>query len=265
MAACRDFEGAAGLADLRARLRAIERLDGVAGGQGPAAGDAPGVAGLGDRRLDQALPWGGLPRGGLHEVAGARDGAATGFALALSARLLVGLSPDRRVVWCQTACEAHESGLPYGPGLAALGLDWRRLLVVRARRQIDLLWAMEEALRCPGVGVVFAEAGAVDLRASRRLQLAAESTGTTALLVRMGDEAALPSAALTRWRVGMLAAAEARPVGIGNSRWAAELWRCRGGRPQHWTVEWDEQALRFVVATPLADRPVEPTLAAVSA
>jgi len=263
MEACRDLEGQAGLDDLRARLQAIERLGGVVGG--PVAEDGPGVAGLGDPLLDGGLPWDGLPRGALHEVASARDGAATGFALALATRLLAGLGRDRRVVWCQTAHEARESGLPYGPGLAALGLDWRRLLMVRARRQIDLLWAMEEALRCPGVGVVFAEVGDIDLRASRRLQLAAESTGTTALLVRMGDAPPQPSAALTRWRVHMLAATEARPIGIGNSRWTADLWRCRGGMPQNWTVEWDEQALRFVVATPLADRSVEPALAAVSA
>ena len=65
-------------------MRRIER-------RGAAAADRPRLA-LGAPALDARLPGGGLPLGALHEVEGLRgdwdDGAATGFCLAILARLL---------------------------------------------------------------------------------------------------------------------------------------------------------------------------------
>jgi hypothetical protein len=100
-----------GLAALRARVRRIER-------RGAAAADRPRLA-LGAPALDARLPGGGLPLGALHEVEGLRgdwdDGAATGFCLAILARLLE--MHDGPVLW------VSPHGDLYGPGLAAQGLD----------------------------------------------------------------------------------------------------------------------------------------------
>jgi protein ImuA len=81
-------------------------------------------------------------------------------------------------------------------------------------------------------------AGLAD-HAHRRLQLAAERSGVTALLLRRwrtGAEAAVerarPSAAVTRWRVAALPSADIPGLpGIGWPRWRVELLRCRGGLP----------------------------------
>ena len=288
------------LGELRARVAAIERAGPAAVA---AAGGAGGVCSLGDPVLDGALPWGGLPQGALHEVAGqgVAASAAAGFAAALAARLAGhvpglegqaghvpgldgqaghvpgpgGSAGPEIVLWCQAPAGRQEAGEPYGPGLAAFGLDRRRLILLCPRRAVDLLWALEEGLRCPGVGVVLGEVGAaLDLRASRRLQLAAEAGGAAGILFcpsadglgpsAAGPSAAGPSAALTRWRVAGLAdpAGRDRPIA---ARWAVELWRCRGAAPCQWTVDWDEQALRFTVAAALADRPAEADRAARSA
>ena len=72
-----------------------------------------------------------------------------------------------------------ESGAPYGPGLDAFGLSPERLLTVSAARRSDLLWAMEEALRCRAVDAVIGELrhGEIDSVALRRLSLAAAESG----------------------------------------------------------------------------------------
>ncbi|HEX6443420.1 MAG TPA: hypothetical protein VF007_14610 [Stellaceae bacterium] len=104
----------------------------------------------------------------------------------------------------------------YGPGLAEHGLDPARLVLVVAKRDDEILWAMEEGLRASGLAAVVGEVGRLPMVAGRRLQLAAERSGITALLLRRwrnAEEAAAererPSAALTRWRVGALPSIDA--------------------------------------------------------
>ena len=96
-----------------------------------------------------------------------------------------------------------ESGVPHGAGLDAFGLAPERLVTVSVTHRRDLLWGMEEALRCRAVGVVIGEmrAGKIDEIAVRRLSLAAGESGALALLLRAappGDS----STAATRWIVG---------------------------------------------------------------
>jgi protein ImuA len=219
-----------GLARLRERIRAIET-----GGAPPAQ-----VLPFGSPALDAALPGGGLARGALHEILGAggdeEDAAASA---AFAAGILARLAGDGAVLWCLAA------GDLYGAGLAASGLGVADLVVARGRSDADILWAMEEGLRAPGLAAVIGEVGVLDATASRRLQLAAEASGVTALALRRWRTAAaaarhraLPTAAATRWRV---AAAPSRPEegepGVGRVRWRLDLLRCRGGIPAAWLVE----------------------------
>ena len=170
--------------------------------------------------VDRVLPGGGLARGALHEILGAggdeEDGAlAAAFAASIVARLAPagggdwagdGASTgDGIVLWCLARPDL------YGPGLAAQGLDPARLVLVRAARDIEILWAMEEGLRTSGVAAVVGEIGILPDVASRRLQLAAERSGITAFALRRwrnSEQAArernLPNAAMTRWRVQAL-------------------------------------------------------------
>lgn len=212
------------------------------------AGETAGLAGVvsvGAPAIDDALPWNGLPRARLHEIdAAAGDGAAHGFAALLLARLMdeTGLA-----LWCRSA--DPEAGLPYGPGLVRLGLAVDRVLFATARRATDVLWAMEEALRARRFAAVLGEAGAPDLTATRRLQLAAEAGGSTALLL-VEPRAGRLSAAATRWQV------ISRPaVPPDAASWQLSLTRCRHGRRGTWHVEWDHEALHLRVPAALADRP----------
>ncbi len=74
------------------------------------------------------------------------------------------------------------------------------------------------------------EPQALDLTASRRLQLAAESSNTVGLVL---SRASVATVAVTRWRVATAAsggplAADSRDFGLARARWQVELLRCRG-------------------------------------
>jgi protein ImuA len=188
---------------------------------------------LGLPGIDRVLPGGGLARGCLHELCGAPDrGAALGFAAVLLGRLM---ADGGHVVWIGPRNEL------FGPGLAELGLAPARLIVVQVRPAAARLWALEEALRSPGLTAALAEVDQLNLTQSRRLQLAAEAKGVTALLLRPPGAGATPSAAATRWLI------EAAPSEAGGSRrasdrphWRINLCRCRGGRTGSWRIAWHE-------------------------
>lgn len=251
---------------LRARIEAIERT--AAAGPGAAEG-AHGeayhrVVSLGDAEIDHALPWSGLPRGALHEIvpAGWRDGAAAaGFCAALLVRLLSESGEDQSVLWCARRDGLYDGGVLDGPGLAALGLDPGRLIMVCGPRDRDVLWAMEEGLACRRLGAVVGEVREAGLTATRRLSLAVRGAGAAAFLLRApaasrtGGTSISASAALTRWRIAARPATRA-DFG-GNSvmpRWRVELVRCRNGRPRDWLVEWNHETHRLTVASAVAGR-----------
>ncbi|MGI9384199.1 MAG: hypothetical protein ACR2PO_13675, partial [Methyloligellaceae bacterium] len=129
---------------------------------------------FGAPEIDGALPWAGLEPAGLHEVrpAGYRDSwAALGFALALLERRRAGAGTDGRqaVLWGFTDVAARESGLPYGPGLAAFGLDPGDFLLVRAQRAQDVAWALEEGLKSRALLAVLGQIDAAHGILARRL------------------------------------------------------------------------------------------------
>ena len=243
---------AAGLAALRDQVRRLE--------QGAGAGRARAVAPLGLAALDDALPGGGLPLGALHEIEGERaewdDGVTLGFCLALLARREVAFPDAGKVLWIS------RQGDLYPPALAGQGLDPGRFLLVRAKSDAEVLWAMEEGLRCRRLAAVVGEVEGLDRLAGRRLQLAAEAIGITAFALhrrfrplRQGRAA---SAALSRWRV--TAASSQDDLGdalgtrfIGRPQWRLDLLRCRGAAPGSWQVEWDDAACGFSLAPALRD------------
>lgn len=214
------------LSALRARIARLER-----------AGAAEALAARGDdavplcSAIDSALPWGGLPRAALHELLAAEPGAAAGFAALVLARA------GGTVLWIAPEPDA------WPPGLASFGLSPAQLVLVRAARAEDAFWAMEETLRCPAVGAALLVAGALDLTAARRLQLAAEAGGVLGLLLRPDEDNAAPTAALTRWRIGAAPSDSDSPHALGDPAWSLDLLRCRGGRPATWRATWHGEKL----------------------
>ena len=253
-------DGTVDLGALRRRIAALERHPAALGGTtvGSWAG-RPWPLGI--DALDGALPEGGLAPDGLHEAAGASaaDGpAAAAFLAALLARH-ARAGERGAVLVCQSRGGAARFGRLHGPGWRDLGLEPADLLILHARREKDVPWAMEEGLRCGALAAVLAGAEGIPFVASRRLALAAAEGATPALLLRH-DELGPASAAQTRWRVAALPG-RADPFDEGAPglpRWRLAIVRARGGRPATCDVEWNRETGDFRMAAALADRPATP-------
>ena len=240
------------LDDLRARIARIER--------GGTRRRRPSVPLL--PPVDATLPEGGLALGALHEIAGAGPDIEHGAAAAL---FIAGVLARQRgpVLW------ALERADLFAPGLAAAGLHPDRVIYAEAGKPALVLQTMEEGLRHAGLaGVVGEFSGRLSLTESRRLQLAAETSGVTAFALRRSrrhDDPVLtqPSAAVTRWRIAALPSPPALPhapdtPGLGRQRWRLDLLRCRAGEPGSWIVEACDAKGRLGVVADLADGPAAP-------
>ncbi len=204
-------------------------------------GDVHGLTkvALGHQGVD-ALLRGGLALAAVHEVfaEGHQGAAATGFVAAIAGRL----APRKPLVWVRQDFAEMESGALSPSGLAELGIDPRLLVTVRAADVETALRTTADALACDALGAVvlevWGETRHLDLVASRKLTLAAQSSGVTGLLLRMAARPA-PSTAETRW---MLRAAHSPPGAHGSAwgapRFDAELVRNRHGPVGRWIMEW---------------------------
>lgn len=227
------------LEDLRARIAQIE-------GVGVRYAAVP----FGVEELDQRLPGGGIAAGALHEIAGspdlADDASATVFLAGILARI------DGPVLWCLRWRDL------YAPALHLAGLHPDRVIYVEAGSDTNVLLAMEECLRHAGIAGVVGEIAKYSTTASKRLQLAAESSGVAAFVFRRASKVEqLPegTAAVTRWRI---LAAPSEDLGIpslGRARWRVELERVRGGNPHSWIVEACDATGRVALPAALVDRP----------
>src|SRR6202158_2680527 len=155
-------------------------------------GDAytPDRVALGHADADATLQ-GGLAVGAMHEVfadAGRQSAAATGFVAGLAGRV----GARRPLVWVRQDFTEIETGALSMSGLAELGLDPRLVVTVRAADVDAALRTAADALACDALGAivleVWGEARQFDLVASRKLTLAAQTSGVTALLLRLAAQ-----------------------------------------------------------------------------
>ncbi len=173
--------------------------------------------------------------GALHEVAGGGNGAIDGAAAALFA---AGIAARTRglVLWCVTRQDL------FAPALAQAGLVPDRVIYVEAGDETSVLVCFEEGLRHGGLGAVIAEVARLSMTASRRLQLAAESSSTIGIAIRRWRrptetaDFGQPTASVTRWRVTVLPATPLPVSGVGRPRWQLELIRCRAGESADFEV-----------------------------
>lgn len=202
---------------------------------------------LGHCGIDDCLS-GGLITGQLHEVFAASEedqGAGVGFSAMLAQRCV---GRAMQVVWLRQE-EAEAKAPLHAPGLGELGFDPSNLIVGLLPDALSVLRVAAEVVRCADIGAVVIEIWraprALDLTASRRLAVAAEGSGVTALLLRVQAEPS-PSAAHTRWQVRSAAAVPLAANAPGFPTLDVELSRQRGGKAGgRWCVEWDRDEAIF--------------------
>jgi protein ImuA len=219
------------LADLRDRIRGIEGVRD--------RGERERGVSTGFSALDRLLADGGLRSGTLVEWRGPAGGGALSLALAVAAQL----------TRADGALVVIDAGRDFYPvGAAGLGVSLDRTVVVRPDDPAAAQWAWEESLRAPGVAVTFGRVGALDDRAARRLQLAAEAGGGWGFLVPPPGRSGATWAA-TRIEVSP------RPGGEFGRRLRVRVTRGQAGARAEAEVELAHEASPVPVAPELA-RPV---------
>ena len=193
---------------------------------------------------------------GLTEVLvdGARDGAASAFAVAaalgaLASRKGAAVTHASLICWVQDPMSRLEAGQPYPHGLFGPDIS-AQLALVRAGSPADMLWAMEEALLSGAVGAVIGEVWgvpkALSFTATKRLQRAAQIGKTPAILLRYGpaQEGTRPaSGAHERWVLKSQPSGPHcyDPAAPGPPGWQLDRFKTRLAAPSHWTAHYDPE------------------------
>jgi protein ImuA len=206
----------------------------------PPAGPVKGI-GLGP--LEAAFPNGVFPTGSIHEMLcpTPEHTAATGGLI--GGLLSTLMKQGGACIWISTSRRL------FPPALKAFNVTPDRIIFIDVQRDRDVLWAMEEALKCEGLAAVIGEVREISFAQSRRLQLAVEDSKVTGFLLRTDLKKLSSTICVARWQVSPLPS-EAEPglPGVSFPRWQVDLLRVRNGNPGTWQLEWAGSRFVPVVA-----------------
>jgi len=200
---------------LRAQIRSVETEN---------RNDEGEVIGHGCAELDQLLPGVGYPRGSL--VQWITSGGQGGNYLALQVAKQACLAGGALVV-------IDPLSEFYPPAAASMGIRLENLIVLQPTDRNDLLWAIDQSLRCPAVAAVWNVYGGlpiIDEIWFRRFQLSAEASGCIGLFVQPLVAARRPSWAEVQWLVHSRRQGTVDGLSSPVQHCQLELRRCRGGQ-----------------------------------
>lgn len=143
----------------------------------------------------------------------------------------------------------------FPPALTSFGVQPDRCIFIDLAKEKDVLWAMDEALKCEAITAVVGELKEMDFTASRRLQLAVEKSNVTGFIIRTHNRLAgkvNATACVSRWKITPLPSVavsmdppEEMP-GIGFPSWKVELLRIRNGKTGAWNISWSAGKFRYL-------------------
>jgi protein ImuA len=194
--------------------------------------------------MADAFPRGSFPLGAVHELisyGSEAEASAAGFI----AGILSGLMKNGGVaVWI------GQSSILFPPALKTFGIQPDRLIFIDLWKEKDLLWALEEALKCPGLSAVVGELPELGFTHSRRFQLAVEQSKVTGFILRSNPKSITPNSCIARWKIRPLpSCSEDNLPGLGHSRLQVDLLKIRNGRPGSWALEWEKGKFHQVADT----------------
>ena len=189
--------------------------------------------------INKAFPNHVFPTGAIHEFCCADKpamAATNGFIGGVLQQLM---QQQRACLWV-----SHARNI-FPPALHAFGIDPSRIIFIDLAKEKQVLWVIEEALKCKGLAAVVGEINTMDFTASRRLQLAVEQSRVTGFLLRPPAATVPATASVARWQISSIASQldDGMP-GIGFPRWKVDLLKIRNGQPGTWELEWKDG--RFV-------------------
>ncbi len=189
--------------------------------------------------VEQAFPDHTFPLGAVHEFISnaSEDAAATnGFMMGLTGQLI----KKGTAIWVSSKRTI------FPPALSLFGIDPERIIFVDLWRQKEVLWAIEEALKCDAIAAVIGELSELSFTESRRLQLAVEQSRVTGFIHRYSPRIENVTACVSRWKIKPLASNANGLPGMGFPRWNVQLQKVRNGKPGEWQVEWSGGQFRYI-------------------
>lgn len=207
----------------------------------PAVLDGAPPFGLGP--MEETFPGGVFPTGTIHEFiceAPEHTAASGGFIAGILSQLMAG---SGACLWIS------RSRTMFPPALKGFGVEPDRIIFANLPREKDVLWAMEEALKCEGLAAVCCELSEISFLQSRRLQLAVEQSKVTGFIVLSDARKLGATTSAARWRIRpMPSVLEEGMPGVGLPRWQVELVKVRNGNPGSYQLGW--KAGRFLPLVP---------------
>jgi protein ImuA len=195
--------------------------------------------GLGPIRY--SFPNATFPVGAMHEFicTGPEDGAATaGFISGILSSLMRNGGVSLWISSSQTI---------FAPSFTHFGIAPDKIIFVNVAKERDVLWCIEEALKCDGLASVIGEINELSFTASRRFQLAVEQNRVTGFIIRNKPRNLAATACIARWKISSLPSIRVNDMpGIGFPRWNVELIKVRNGKTGCWQVEWMGRKFRHV-------------------
>jgi protein ImuA len=221
--------------DIIARLqREIFSLQGL----GPAPNGIHADLGLGE--INYAFPNNSFPLAAAHEfqsMDAEHASATSGFVSCIVSSLM---KNNGMAVWISSTNKI------FPPALKTFNISPDQIIFINGKNQKEILWAMEEALKCEGLAAVICEIREISFTESKRLQLAVEKSRVTGFIIRdqlrnMGVNACVP-----RWKISSIQSEATDLPGVGFPRWNIELLKIRNGKPGSWQVEWSRGKFHII-------------------
>ena len=193
--------------------------------------------------VNDSFPNNIFPTGAVHEFFCHQPediAVTTGFIAGIMAALM---KNNGAVLWISASRKV------FPPALLSFGINPDKIIFIDLQREKDVLWCMEEALKCDSLVGVVGEMQEITFTASRRLQLAVEQSRVTGFIVRSTPRN-LSTACIARWKITSIPSKlEDDMPGVGFPGWNVELIKVRNGKPGSWQLEWVAKQFRHV-ATP---------------
>jgi protein ImuA len=188
--------------------------------------------------LINAFPNNTFPLGSIHEflLTGPESAAATsGFVSGLLSGLMKGGGIS---LWISA------SRTLFPPALKNFGITPDQFIFIDLQKEKDILYVMEEALKCPALTAVVGELREINFTASRRLQLAVEKSQVTGFVLHGSPNT---TACIARWKITSLPSYVFEDLpGVGFPQWNVELLRIRNGRAGNWQLKWESGKFQHI-------------------
>ncbi|MEO5647782.1 MAG: SulA-like leucine-rich domain-containing protein [Chitinophagaceae bacterium] len=135
----------------------------------------------------------------------------------------------------------------FPPALQSFGIMPDKIIFIQLQKEKEILWAMEEALKCDSLAAVIGEVPHLSFTASRRLQLAVEQSKVTGFILRSNSDKVSTTACVTRWKISALPSElSGNMPGVGFPRWNVDLLKVKNGKTGSWQIEFRAGCFRHI-------------------